>query len=75
MRYPGLARRMGWSGTLLIEFVVQKDGSADMVRIVSSSGVPLLDRDARETVLKSAPFPKPPVSATLRFPMEYKLEN
>ncbi len=75
LRYPVLARRMGWSGRLAVEFVVQRDGTANNVRIVRSSGVPLLDSDARNTVIKSAPFPKPPVSARLVIPVEYILEN
>ena len=75
LRYPGLARRMGWSGKLTIEFIVQKDGTADTIRVVSSSGVSLLDRDARDTVIRSAPFPKPPVSAKLVIPVEYHLED
>lgn len=75
MRYPGLAGRMGWSGRLAVEFVVQKDGSANSIRIVKSSGVSLLDSDARDTVLRSAPFPKPPVSAKLVIPIEYSLEK
>lgn len=75
LRYPDLARRMGWSGKLTIEFIVQKDGTADTIRIVSSSGISLLDRDARDTIIRSAPFPKPPVSAKLVMPVEYHLEN
>jgi len=75
MRYPGMAQRMGWSGNLAIEFVVALDGSAERIRVVKSSGVPLLDSDARDTVLRSAPFPKPPVSARLVIPVAYHLEN
>ncbi|RQW89421.1 MAG: energy transducer TonB [Geobacter sp.] len=75
LRYPVLARRMGWSGRLSVEFVVQRDGTANNVRIVRSSGVPFLDSDARNTVIQSAPFPKPPVSARLVIPVEYVLEN
>jgi protein TonB len=75
LRYPVLARRMGWRGRLAVEFVIQRDGTANNVRIVRSSGVPLLDNDARNTVIKSAPFPKPPVSARLVIPVEYILED
>lgn len=75
LRYPGMARRMGWSGRLAVEFVVGTDGSAETIRVVKSSGVPLLDSDARDTVVRSAPFPKPPVSARLVIPVEYHLEN
>jgi protein TonB len=75
LRYPLLARRMGWSGRLAVEFVVLRDGTAKNVRVVRSCGVPLLDSDARNTVIKSAPFPKPPVCARLVIPVEYVLEN
>lgn len=75
LRYPVMARRMGWSGRLSVEFIVQRDGTANNVRIVRSSGVPLLDSDAKNTVTRSAPFPKPPVSARLVIPVEYVLEN
>lgn len=74
LRYPGKALRMGWSGRLAVEFVVQESGAVDGIRIVHSSGVPLLDSDAAETVRRSAPFPRPPVSARLIIPMEYVLE-
>ncbi len=74
LRYPGRARRMGWSGALKVEFVVRVDGSVEAIRIVKSSGVPLLDCNAMETVRRSAPFPKPPVSARLIIPVEYLLE-
>ena len=75
LRYPGMARRMGWSGKLAVEFVVRKSGAVDSIRVVKSSGIPLLDSDAEETVRRSAPFPKPPVSARLVIPVEYVLEN
>jgi protein TonB len=74
LRYPGRAIRMGWSGALKVEFVVRENGSIDVIRVVKSSGVPLLDSDAVETVRRSAPFPKPPVSARLIIPVEYVLE-
>lgn len=74
LRYPGRARRMGWSGALKVEFVVRVDGSVEAIRIVKSSGVPLLDCNAMETVRRSAPFPKPPISARLIIPVEYLLE-
>jgi len=74
LRYPGRARRMGWSGALKVEFVVREDGSVSAIRVAKSSGVPLLDSDAEETVRRSAPFPKPPVSARLIIPVEYVLE-
>ena len=74
LHYPTRARRMGWSGRLAVEFVVSESGTVDRIRIAKSSGIPLLDSDAIETVRRSAPFPKPPVSARLIIPMEYTLQ-
>jgi TonB family protein len=74
LRYPGMARRMGWSGKLSVEFVVRESGEIDRIRVLKSSGVPLLDSGAEEAVRRSAPFPKPPVSARLIIPVEYLLE-
>lgn len=72
--YPRAARKMGWSGRVVLRFVVTTTGSVDSLRVVSSSGYQTLDRDAIETVKKAAPFPKPPVSAELALPVEYSLE-
>ncbi|GFE60682.1 hypothetical protein AOG2_12700 [Geobacter sp. AOG2] len=74
LRYPGKARRLGWSGALKVEFLVLEDGSVQAIRVAKSSGVPLLDRNAEDTVRRSAPFPRPPVSARLVIPVEYVLE-
>ena len=74
LRYPSKARKMGWNGKLAIEFVILESGTVDKIRVTRSSGIPLLDSDAEETVRRSAPFPKPPVSARLVIPVEYVLK-
>lgn len=73
LRYPAKARKMGWHGRLAVEFVVLASGAVDQIRITKSSGIALLDSDAEETVRRSAPFPKPPVSARLIIPVDYVL--
>ena len=74
LRYPRQAVRMGWNGRVTVSFLVLVDGSVTDVRVSHTSGVPLLDRNALETVHKAAPFPKPPVSARLVMPVDYILE-
>lgn len=74
LRYPARARKMGWNGKLAVEFVILESGTVDKIRITKSSGVPMLDSDAEETIRRSAPFPKPPVSARLVIPVEYVLK-
>lgn len=74
LRYPRQAIRMNWSGRVTVSFLVLVDGSVADLRVSHSSGVPLLDRNALETVERAAPFPRPPVSARLVMPVDYVLE-
>lgn len=59
--FPALARELGLRGTVTVRFVIEADGSVDPDSIVveASSGSPLLDRAAVETVERAAPFPAP----------------
>jgi protein TonB len=72
--YPQAARRMGWSGKVVVTFVVSTDGSVDKVKVLTGSGYQMLDGNAVETVRKAAPFPRPPVSVELVLPIGYNLE-
>lgn len=74
LRYPRQAVRMGWHGRVTVSFLVLVDGSVSDLRVTHGSGVPLLDRNALDTVERAAPFPKPPVSARLVMPVDYLLE-
>jgi protein TonB len=71
--YPHQARKMGWSGKVTVSFLVCEDGSAREVKVVESSGHPMLDRCAIETIRKVAPFPKPPLQAEIVIPVLFKL--
>ncbi|MBI1912372.1 MAG: energy transducer TonB [Deltaproteobacteria bacterium] len=55
--YPLLAAQNGWHGVLRIDFVIKKDGTLGDVKLLKSSGYPVLD-DAAITAIKLAePFP------------------
>jgi protein TonB len=71
--YPGVARKMGWGGKVVVAFTVMEDGSATDIRLVESSGVPVLDRSGLETVRRASPFPKPPVRAEIVIPVLFSL--
>ena len=64
---------MGWQGKVLVSFLILTDGSVREVAVTKSSGVPVLDRDAAETVENSAPFPRPPVAAQITIPITYRI--
>ncbi len=55
--YPYIARKRRLEGTVLMEFRINGRGLPEAVRIVKGSSYSILDEAARETVLKSSPFP------------------
>jgi len=72
--YPPLARRMGWSGKVIVSFTVGLDGSAEDISVVESSSYAALDKNAIEAVKKSCPLPKPTIKVVLLMPIVYRLE-
>jgi len=48
--YPSLARKRGWQGKVVLEVVIQADGSVEQVRLHSGSGFALLDKAAIASV-------------------------
>jgi periplasmic protein TonB len=74
IRYPAMARRLGWQGRVLLSFTITLDGSLKETKVMQGSGFEVLDKNALETVRDTAPFPKPPVEARLVIPIIYRLE-
>jgi protein TonB len=74
LNYPAIARTRGWSGKVTVAFTVCADGSVEELSIVESSGFPILDKSALETIKKACPLPKPPVKTALVMPIVYRLE-
>lgn len=60
-RYPPEAAAAGIQGTVKILFVIERDGKLKDVRILETSGFPVLDREAVRAIIAAAPFgPFPP---------------
>lgn len=74
LTYPAVARKMEWSGKVVLAFVVKEDGEVDSLRLKESSGHKVLDNSAIETVRSAAPFPKPPVAAEITIPVLFRLQ-
>ena len=74
LTYPPIARRMDWSGKVVLAFVIDEGGGVNSIRIKESSGYPILDNSATNTVRNVAPFPRPPVAAEIIIPVQFKLE-
>ncbi|MCL1916525.1 MAG: TonB family protein [Desulfovibrionaceae bacterium] len=71
--YPEQARRLGWSGTATVAFVITQDGWVEDLSLRESSGRAVLDKAAREAVLAAAPLPPPPVRTRVVLPIAFKL--
>lgn len=74
LSYPDMARRMGWSGRVMVSFVISEDGHVNNIKVLESSKFGLLDKNAVETIKSASPFPRPPVSAEIILPIVYRLE-
>ena len=76
-RYPREAQRQRLTGEVRVAFTVSSNGSVSGIRIVRSSGSPVLDQAAVATVQRAAPFPKIPADAgrsswPFTVPLEFK---
>ena len=58
--YPAEAKREKLSGSLTIAFTIGADGHLLDVRMLHSSGHPVLDREALRALRSAAPFPPLP---------------
>ena len=63
LRYPAEAKRRKLRGQAQVSFVVSASGGVGSIRVVLSSGSPILDKAAIETVRRAAPFPAIPAGA------------
>ncbi len=75
LRYPLIARRMGWEGTVIVCFILYPDGKIKDLKVEKSSGFEILDKYALKAVSKaSSSFPRPSEPVTIVLPITYRLE-
>ena len=78
-RYPGLSRRLGEQGRVVLRVLVNAAGTADEVQIRTSSGHARLDEAARETVQRwrfvAARRGAQPIAAWVLIPVSFRLEG
>lgn len=76
--YPNRARRKGYEGTVLLEVLVNRNGTVDDLRILASSGYAILDSSAVKSVktwsFKPAKKGKNTVAMWVQVPVRFKLE-
>lgn len=74
LSYPARARKMGWTGRVVVCFQVLTNGRVDRIRIANSSGHEILDRNVVDTIREVEPFPRPPEWVELSMPIIYRLD-
>lgn len=50
LKYPPLARRKGWQGTVILELHIEADGRISRLQVNETSGYPVLDQAAMESL-------------------------
>ena len=70
--YPSDAGAMGEQGSVVVDFVVAKDGAVSGLRLVSSSGHPLLDM-ATLSMFRGARLPPLPPQNGARLPVRFTM--
>lgn len=77
--YPQFAREQGWEGTVVLRIRVNQGGSVDLVKTQKSSGFPILDESAVQSV-KSWKFEPAKdgefsISSTVDLPIRFDLDE
>lgn len=79
-RYPRLAQRRGWQGTVVLVVHIRPDGRLDEIRIKESSGHAVLDRSAASALGEVERLPQfaerlGSEGLALEIPVTYRLES
>lgn len=71
--YPDQARRAGMRGVAAVSFSITTNGQIrqETLKIVKSSGQPILDASALQTIRASAPFDAPPREVTVTIEIDF----
>jgi periplasmic protein TonB len=71
--FPLAARRMGWSGRVVVAFALNLDGEVSQLRILKSSGHAVLDDTVLAAIRRTMPFPAQPATAEVVLPITFAL--
>lgn len=77
--YPQIAREQGWEGTVVLRIKVNRGGSVDAITTRKSSGFPILDDSALQSVkkwtFKPAKDGEFAIPATVDLPIRFDLDE
>lgn len=76
LRYPNIARRMGWQGIAKIQLIISEEGKLLHVKVLESSKKKILDEEALRAALKikNQQLPKPKIQTSIVLPIAFLLK-
>ncbi len=80
MHYPRAARVAGQEGSVVVRFVIDRNGTVLSILLERASGHAILDREAVEMIERAEPFPDMPGEMAgdvleLRVPIAYRIDD
>ncbi len=80
MHYPRAARVAGQEGSVVVRFVIDRNGTVLSILLERASGHAILDREAVEMIERAEPFPAMPGEMAgdvleLRVPIAYRIDD
>lgn len=71
-RYPVIAKEQGVEGVVTLLFSINPEGRLDQLQVTKTSGSPLLDRAALDTIKRATPFPsyQKPIQLSLKYDLD-----
>ncbi len=74
LRYPDTAGRLGQQGTSVVEFYLHPNGDISDMRLLSSSGFRMLDKNSIETIeIAYKDYPRPTTKTKIRMFVGYSI--
>ena len=77
--YPDLARKKGWTGSVLLRAQISAQGTVESLTILKSSGYEILDQSATRAVRQWRFYPQEvggaPTSSTVEIPVKFSLKH
>lgn len=55
-RYPEAARKSALQGRGLVSFTIERDGTVSEIKLIASSGYPILDEEIKKAIKAASPF-------------------
>ncbi|MBM4332886.1 MAG: TonB family protein [Deltaproteobacteria bacterium] len=78
-KYPQEALRKNWEGTVVLAFQINWQGEVNGIKLIQSSGHPILDEEGKAILRRASPLPLPPLwekeSLELQIPILFSIDR